>query len=383
MNDILDLLNQGLQKSGSLRTAETLGDRSAYIGMSDIAKAADCLRAAVAGKLQMPKTSGICKSLGYQDYSQLQRELRLQRGHWFEAGAADAFKSTGRHVLHQLGIQTMRKGVPIIAHPDFVFVNEGGDIQVVELKSCEQIPETAYASHEVQLFGQMGLLASCWQHPCFFLGQPEQQLVFSNMVKKELGLTLPKFPDNIKITGTLLYLSMSEAKTFGPYAPNTIMQDICFNLAQEIWYSADQILAGKAALKDVSVAKGWHPLCDYCEWNSDCPHFAGVSVPEMEQDLLILKDLKAEKDELSHRIQAEEENLKKTFQGISPNGEWVNAVTQRFRIATCEGRKTLDKDKLLSVISGPKQQSENADDILPYIYKAGKPYERLMISNIN
>jgi hypothetical protein len=82
MNDILALLNQGLQKSGALRTAETLGDRSAYIGMSDIARASDCLRAAVAGKLQMPKTSGACKSYDYQDYSQLQRELRLHyNGH--------------------------------------------------------------------------------------------------------------------------------------------------------------------------------------------------------------------------------------------------------------------------------------------------------------
>jgi hypothetical protein len=92
MDDILVLLNQGLQKSGSLRTAETLGDRSSYIGMSDIAKAADCLRAAVASKLSMPATSGACKDHDHQYYTQLQRELHLQRGHWFEAGVADAFK---------------------------------------------------------------------------------------------------------------------------------------------------------------------------------------------------------------------------------------------------------------------------------------------------
>lgn len=49
MHELLSLLKQGLQASGTARTTHSLGDRSKYVGLSDIGKAADCLRAAVAG----------------------------------------------------------------------------------------------------------------------------------------------------------------------------------------------------------------------------------------------------------------------------------------------------------------------------------------------
>ena len=50
-NQLLPLLNSGLQLHRQNQTATHLGDRSQYIGMSDIAKGVECLRAAVAGKL--------------------------------------------------------------------------------------------------------------------------------------------------------------------------------------------------------------------------------------------------------------------------------------------------------------------------------------------
>jgi hypothetical protein len=159
MEDILSLLHMGLQKSGSIRTAATLGDRSTYIGMSDIGKGVDCLRAAVAGKLSVQSTAGSCQFARHQEQANLQRELRLQRGHWFEAGVLEAFRAAGQPFIHQLTISSMND-VPVIAHPDFVFADGTGEIHVVELKSCENIPESAYAAHEVQLFGQMGLMAA-------------------------------------------------------------------------------------------------------------------------------------------------------------------------------------------------------------------------------
>lgn len=98
MEDILALLNIGLQKSGSIRTAATLGDRSTYIGMSDIGKGVDCLRTAVAGKLPVQSATCSGQFAKHQGQATLQRELRMQRGHWFEAGVLEAFKATG-HLL--------------------------------------------------------------------------------------------------------------------------------------------------------------------------------------------------------------------------------------------------------------------------------------------
>ena len=45
------LLAQGLVETSAKRTASSLGDRSQYIGMSDIGRALECPMAAVANKL--------------------------------------------------------------------------------------------------------------------------------------------------------------------------------------------------------------------------------------------------------------------------------------------------------------------------------------------
>ncbi len=60
MQDILSSLAVGLHKAETTRTANTLGDRSRYVGMSDIGKAADCLRAAVIGTTLIPRNPAIC-----------------------------------------------------------------------------------------------------------------------------------------------------------------------------------------------------------------------------------------------------------------------------------------------------------------------------------
>jgi hypothetical protein len=111
---------------------------------------------------------------------------------------------------------------------------------------------------------------------------------------------------------------MNEAKVFGPYAPNRIMDDICLDLATKIWSGMKEVRQGSLSLNDIPAVNGWHHLCDYCEWNADCPHFSGLTAPELKEDLLDLKDLKLEKEILSQRIQATEERLKKTFHGSVP-----------------------------------------------------------------
>jgi hypothetical protein len=382
MDDILALLNLGLQKAASARTAMTLGDRSRYVGMSDIGRAVDCLRAAVADKLAVSAASGTPQASEHQENAALAHELRTQRGHWFESGIAEAFRFMGKPFLHQLRIQTTHNNVPIRAHPDFVFVSSKGEIHVVECKSCECLPDTAYAAHETQLAGQLGFLAACWTQPCFSLDNGGSPLSFPLLVKKELGIDLSQSSDNTVITGTLLHVSMTEVKTFGPYAPNTIMRDICQGLADTIWSSMEKIRSGNLTINDLPTARGWHPLCDYCAWNADCPRFTGISAPELEEDLLDLRDLKLEKEILCQRIRALEEGLKATARQISPTGNWINAVSQRFRLGVCEGRKTLDKDLLASALA-TSLPGETAENVIQAGMKTGEVYERLHIGTIN
>lgn len=379
MQEILSLLTQGLHACSQHHAATTLGDRTRYVGMSDIGKAADCLRAAVAGKVYSPAVPAAEKQF---NRDALLRNLRMQRGHWFENGVAEAFRLAGTSALHQMSIHVRRNRVPVIAHLDFVLVSRTAPrVLVVELKSCEHIPDTAYAAHEVQLSGQIGLLHSLWNQPCFMV-QPGPLRTFPDLVRHTRNIALPEQAEKVAIEGAILMLSMCEVKALGPYTPNAIMLDVCLNLAERIWESADQIRNGKLDMNQVSTAKGWHPLCDYCEWNADCPRFDGLTAPELEQEFLALQALKDEKDAAVARVQNAEEKMKQVFQGVSPEGDWINAVTHRFRVGSCDGRRTLDKGKLLAALSA-RLPADEAEALIQAGYKTGEQYERLYLSPIN
>lgn len=380
MQKILSLLTQGLAVCSQNHTAATLGDRSRYVGMSDIGKAADCLRAAVAGKVY-PSEAQTADNLAGRDA--FLRNLRMRRGHWFESGVVEAFRLAGTPVLHQMSIHTRRNHIPVIAHLDFVFITGGETphVQVVEMKSCEHIPDSAYAAHEIQLSGQIGILKALWNRPAFMI-QPGPLHTFPELVRHACNIALPEKSENVVIDGAILMLSMNDVRVFGPYTPNKIMLDVCLGLAASIWKSAELVRGGKLDLNLVTTAKGWHPLCDYCQWNADCPRFDGLTVPEVEQELLALQALKDEKDAAVARVQNAEEKMKRLFQGLSPGKDWVNAVTRRFRVGTCDGRRTLDKDRLLAAMAIRLPIAE-AEAVIQAGYKTGEPFERLHVSPIN
>lgn len=380
MQEVLSLLTQGLVICSQNHTTTTLGDRGRYVGMSDIGKGADCLRAAVAGKVSPPEAP-IADNFTGRDV--LLRNLRMRRGHWFENGVAEAFHISGQPVLHQMSIHSRHNHIPVIAHLDFVFIGNNGTprVHVVEMKSCEQIPDTAYAAHEVQISGQIGMLKALWNRPGFMV-QPGPLRTFPELVRHACNIALPEQSEKVVIDGAILMLSMNDARVFGPYSPNKIMLDVCLGLAENIWKNAERVRSGKLDLNRISTAKGWHPLCDYCEWNSGCPRFDGLTAPELEQELLALQALKEEKDAATARVQKAEEKMKRLFQGISPGQDWITAVTQRFRVGTCDGRKTLDKDKLLAALASRLPIAE-AEAVIQAGYKTGEPYDRLHVSPIN
>jgi hypothetical protein len=363
--DFIKLMAQALYQHGLQRTEAALGDRSAYVGMSDIGKAAACLRSAVAGKVAEAPSA-----------RSLERQLRLNRGHWFESGIAEAFHFSGQPYLYQVRIETAHNGVPIRAHPDFIFIDPQGEARVVELKSCEHLPDTAYASHEMQLFGQLGLLASLWHKPCFSLCGDEKPVSFPDLVKQSFGFTLP---EQAVLSGRILCVSMSGAKVFGPYAPNDLMLSACLKLAGQIWNGLKKVKAG-ASLDELPTATGFNPLCDWCEWNTACPRFTNVPAPELEEDLLEWQKLKAEKEALEARIQAMEGQIRSTCK--TRKGKWLAAETRRIRLTSCEGKRSFDKD-LLQAALARHLDADTACSVMAAAYKNGKPYDRLMVSNIN
>lgn len=106
---LLETIRQGLYLSAVRNTAASLGDRSKYVGLSEIVKYAECPRCAVATKLGDPVTA--MKSL-----------LPIQRGHWFEEGIKGGLSAARLNHIHQLEINARRKDGTIKAHLDFTLV---------------------------------------------------------------------------------------------------------------------------------------------------------------------------------------------------------------------------------------------------------------------
>ncbi len=145
-NKLLALIASGLQKHSQVSTASQLGDRTQYIGMSDIANMQECPRLTVLRKL-----NPIEQEVNTENFSNiLKRQLTLQRGHWLEEGIANALYANNFKVIPQLEIAVQVQNVPVKVHLDFVIVGENS-IRILELKSTENIPQKARTTHEIQV----------------------------------------------------------------------------------------------------------------------------------------------------------------------------------------------------------------------------------------
>ena len=103
--EILSLLALGLEATGREHTATTLGDRSQYLGLSDLARALSCPRAVVAAKMGLAQPGHSLETL-----------IQFQRGHWLEYGIEKALTAVGQKFISQLEISIEHQGVPIKGH---------------------------------------------------------------------------------------------------------------------------------------------------------------------------------------------------------------------------------------------------------------------------
>ena len=101
---LLELIRAGLAQHSVRTTAQSLGDRSKYVGMSDIGSYLTCQRMAVLNRLHPD-----------QKDKSLSKMLTLSRGHWFENGIAS--------VLEELNIPHIRQLEIGIDHEDGVEIH--------------------------------------------------------------------------------------------------------------------------------------------------------------------------------------------------------------------------------------------------------------------
>ena len=375
------LIRQGLQAVAHKDTLAHLGDRSSYVGMSDIGQHWECPRAALARKV-LPITNS------------LERLLTLQRGHWFESGVGQALASLGLHVLPQLEINWQHQSVPIKAHLDFVLVWGApvNAMRILEVKSTDKLPASPHDSHLLQLHGQIGLLVKAWNKPFFSLRAEDgtllhEKMTFPQLCRAQLGLQLPKQAEKLSIEAWLLCLSMKDVTTFGPYTFNQAMLDTALDHAVQLWGDLTAHRAGNLSLSQVTCAQGFYPICSYCEYNGDCPKFPqGVHMPQWEPALEKLAALKEQRTALDSEIK-EMETVLKLVHRQAGTRDWVDTGNYRFRMSVTAGRTTLDKDalreELTEIFHAEHLGDIDVNALLARCERTGSPFEKLSISPIN
>lgn len=381
---LLSLVCHGLQEHAKRMTSAMLGDRSQYIGMSDIGRMLECPRSVFMSKVFSGDTPSITQDTVR---TVLKRRLVLQRGHWLEMGMENAFKAIAVPFLAQLEIDIVREGIPVRAHLDFTMAGENPyRVRVLELKSTRNLPDALSVAYETQIYGQISLLREYWNLPVFNLvmenGEVLHQRTFPALCRERLGISLPDSPDSVDIQGWVLCMSMDDARPFGPYFPDSGMLNNSMKTAEDLWMALREYRTNPFPPDSLRTADGFNPFCGYCDWNVDCPKFKGLEHPEWEPDLEQLAALKRHRKELETEIGTVESGLKLACTLADADGQWITAGTYRFRVSRQKGRHTLDKGKLYQELAS-SLGLEKTEVILNQCEKEGESFERLFTQQLS
>jgi hypothetical protein len=274
---------------------EKLGDRTNYIGASDVAQ---CPRKAVLSKLNPIK----------HDVETL---TRFQRGHLAENLLKKIFDKTNYCYTTQM--ELTHPDFPYIkAHLDFVFYTKNmRKIGVLELKTVSNIPDNPYESWIQQLYFQMGLLQ---------LQYPESE-----------------------IKGSILAIDVNSGKIeeFNSFKPFTPIFNILLSKAEKIKKAID---GNCVEWDDIEESL----LCSVCPYKTDCPALIKgekVEFPDdIKQKVKKLKELaKIEKETKSLKNE-----IKLYMESMSIKTGIADDVIVQYQ--SRKGRKILDEQALKEAI---------------------------------
>jgi len=298
-DQLMITLQAALQQFAQQQTVETLGDRSTYLGASDIGA---CPRKTILAKINPPDAD-------------LVTLLRFRRGHMAEDIVAAAFTAAGfSNFKRQVEVRYPGE-VPVTAHIDFVFISESRKtMAVLEVKSPESMPDGPYGSWETQLYLQMGLLAA-------------------------------NYPDYRVEKGAILAVNFGAQgmQLFNGYMPQTMIYEGLIDRATVIWRDYQKYAAGE--LSALVMEAG--PLCGFCPFVADCPKFEAEEVQELTESVEILTELQKQLKALDDDITTRKNNLLAIVSARGPL-----KAHGRFLQKAVRSRKVLDVDRLNDFLKG-------------------------------
>ncbi len=291
--DLMQILKDGLSDSPF---SDSLGDRSQYIGASDVA---GCPRKAVLTKLDAPE----------HDLGTL---IKFARGHLTElmliAGLKKHSKSLPKWKHQYEAKSKMRKHIK--AHLDFLFTSKNV-LAVLEVKSVDGIPADPYEGWVQQVHMQMGL------------------------VKEE-------YPDKaVKGAIFAIDLNQGEARLFNGYQYDGQIYEGLLQKAESIWKTLND-----QANPNYDTEKG--PLCAWCHYRPDCPAYkANEAIPEMpfEKELNEYRGLKEQGKTLEAEIKKLKAFLKSGIKNANPDDKKVRVGEEEIKIGIWK-RSSINSQKL-------------------------------------
>ncbi len=302
--DIQTTLLTSLRKLANQHTIETLGDRSDYLGASEIGY---CPRKVILKKIHPSE----------HDLATL---LRFQRGHMAEDIIAKAFTAAGYSNFEQQVEVCLPGDVPLKAHIDLVFTSKIHKIKsILEIKSTSRIPDGPYGSWESQLYIQMGALAE--QHP------------------------------NYSIKGGVLTLDLAhgEVAFFNGYEPQETIFKGLMERAGMIWSDYQALLRGNDVVQrgvEAQMKTEVSPLCGFCDHITSCPKFETEEVPQLAVPVEALQDLQLR----DKNLQGEIKKIKRQLLAVVEEKGPIISGGCILKKAT-RSRKHLNVDRLESFLS--------------------------------
>lgn len=218
------------------RQSEPLGDRTQYIGSSDVA---GCARKAFLQR-QYPTTPSVSTL------------LKFARGHAAEWLLDNIFTAGG--AVYDTQVEIIHPSVPLRCHIDFLFYSKTG-MHAIEVKSVSGIPDAPYPQWEDQLAYQLGLLR----------------------------IQYPKG----NISGSILAVDLNagEVHQFNGYGYDEPTFHYLYSRGLHL---LDALNGTDEARPSSSI------LCGYCQYRDDCPSFDCRMVqlpPEVEMQALKYAEL--------------------------------------------------------------------------------------------
>lgn len=274
---------EGLKKSYAQN--DVLGDRSQYIGASDIGQ---CPRKCYLGKIN---------KIDFEE-----RELlAFARGHASEEKFKKSFEAQNIQYESQLEIQG-KKFQWLKAHPDFLLRMKNEDI-AVECKDTKSIPENPYESWILQLQLQMGVLL-------------------------ENGYNIKR--------GIILVTGMLEEKIQAFEADfDQTLYELALKRAEKVWSSLQSKTEPEA---ETSL------LCSFCHFKDTCPKMQTKIEANLPDDFLE----KIEKIKNFSFSEKEIKSYKQEIIDFLKSSDIKNAQAGKFKVnlSWYQGREKVDTTKI-------------------------------------